>query len=87
MSSCNLKICDGISVHFSYDEETPSNSHLYLAATEAEAAAEEGTGHPGEEAGEAGETGENHGRDEVNGTDVKPNIDTTREIDEEDFYE
>ena len=69
--------------HFSYDEETPSNSHLYVAATERET--DEGMDRT-EETEEDDESRDTEAaRDNVNEKEHHTKIDD-KEVDEEDFY-
>ena len=69
--------------HFSYDEETPSNSHLYLAITERET--DEGTDRTEEteEGDESRDTEAAH--EDVNGKENQTKIDDM-DVDEDDFY-
>ena len=70
--------------NFSYDEETPSNSHLYLATTEREV--DEGTHRTGEtdEHDESHDTEAVH--EDVNRKEHQTKIDDKGEADDEDFY-
>ena len=70
--------------NFSYDEETPSNSHLYLEATEREADEATDRTEETDEGDESHDTEAEH--EDVNGKEHQTKIDDKGEADDEDFY-